>query len=40
MSLDRDAILRDKDPFIDYEEEPEYDERLLHREGMRSGKHT
>ena len=40
VSLDRDAILRDKDPFIDYEEEPEYDERLLHREGMRSGKHT
>lgn len=38
--LDRDAILRDKDPFIDYEEEPEYDERLLRREGMRSGKHT
>ena len=38
--LDRDAILRDNDPFIDYEEEPEYDERLLCREGMRSGKHT
>ena len=40
VSLDRDAILRDKDPFIDYEEEPEYDERLLRREGMRLGKHT
>ena len=40
VPLDRGAILRDNDPFIDYEEEPEYDERLLRREGMRSGKHT
>ncbi|MDD7028783.1 MAG: hypothetical protein SO468_03835 [Prevotella sp.] len=40
VPLDRGAILRDNDPFIDYEEEPEYDERLLRREGMRLGKHT
>ena len=40
VPLDRDAILRDNDSFIDYEEEPEYDERLLRREGMRLGKHT
>ena len=40
VPLDRGAILRDNDSFIDYEEEPEYDERLLRREGMRSGKHT
>ena len=40
VPLDRGAILRDNDPFIDYEEQPEYDERLLHREGMGLGKHT
>ena len=40
VPLDRGAILRDNDSFIDYEEEPEYDERLLRREGMRLGKHT
>ena len=38
--LDEDAILHDNDPFIDYDEELEFDERLLRREGMRSGKHT
>lgn len=40
VPLDRGAILRDNDSFIDYEEEPEYDVRLLRREGMRLGKHT
>ena len=40
VSLDRAARQCDNDSFIDYEEEPEYDERLLRREGMRLGKHT
>lgn len=40
VSLDRAARQRDNAPFLDEDDEAEYDERILHREGMRSGKHT
>ena len=40
VSLDRVARQRDNDPFLDEDDEAEYDERILHREGMRLGKHT
>ena len=40
VSLDRAARQRDNDPFFDEDDEAEYGGRILHREGMRSGKHT
>lgn len=40
VSLDRSVPRCDNDPFIYEDDEAEYGGRILHREGMRSGKHT
>ncbi|MGN0224819.1 MAG: hypothetical protein ACI4A7_01890 [Prevotella sp.] len=40
VSLERAAPHRDNDPFLDEDDEAVYDERILHMEGLRSGKHT
>lgn len=40
VPLERTAPQRDNDPFIDEDDEAVYDERILHMEGLRSGKHT
>lgn len=40
VSLERAAPQRDNDPFLDEDDEAVYGGRILHREGLRSGKHT
>ena len=40
VPLERTAPRRDNDPFLDEDDEAVYDERILHMEGLRSGKHT
>ena len=40
VPLERAAPRRDNDPFLDEDDEAVYDGRLLHREGLRLGKHT
>lgn len=40
VPLERAAPRHDNDPFIDEDDEAVYDGRILHMEGLRSGKHT
>ncbi|MGN1229517.1 MAG: hypothetical protein ACI4T5_07670 [Prevotella sp.] len=40
VSLERSVLQRNDDPFLDEDDEAVYDERILHMEGLRSGKHT
>ena len=40
VPLERTAPRRNNDPFLDEDDEAVYDERILHMEGLRSGKHT